>query len=67
MLFMENGGNSKALTFFRKYGIISKNHGIDYKSSYIQEYRSMIEDKVNRILRLRKPQMILEINEAKQV
>ncbi len=52
---MESGGNAMALSFFRKHDLISKTSGIDYKSSYIQDYKNILLSKVNSIIRERLP------------
>jgi len=45
--FMENGGNTKALEHFRKYGIKPP---IDYKNSAVQKYKQDLTKRVDALL-----------------
>jgi len=44
---MENGGNTKALEHFRKYGIKPP---IDYKNSAVQKYKQDLTKRVDALL-----------------
>jgi hypothetical protein len=51
ILFMENGGNTKALEYFKKYGLRSDtSRSIDYKVSTAQKYKQNLTKKVDGIL-----------------
>jgi ADP-ribosylation factor GTPase-activating protein 2/3 len=51
ILFMENGGNTKALDYFKKYGLKPEpNRPVDYKSSTVQKYKQDLTKKVDGIL-----------------
>lgn len=51
ILFMENGGNTKALDYFKKYGIKSDaSKPIDYKLASAQKYKQDLTKKVDIIL-----------------
>jgi len=46
---MQNGGNDKALEYFKKNGLISDtNKNIDYKQAAAQRYKNDLIKKVNR-------------------
>ena len=51
MLYLENGGNALALAYFKQHNIISKQSGIDYKSSYVADYKKLLAQKINKIYR----------------
>jgi hypothetical protein len=43
LLFMEKGGNSRALEYFKKRGVITpQNKNIDYKSPIVQQYKTLL-------------------------
>ena len=49
LLCMQNGGNDKALEYFKKNGLISDtNKNIDYKQAAAQRYKNDLIKKVNR-------------------
>jgi len=51
ILFMENGGNTKALDYFKKYGMkADSNRPVDYKASNVQKYKQDLTKKVDGIL-----------------
>ena len=40
LLFMQKGGNARAMDYFRKCGLLSESHKhIDYKSPIVQKYK----------------------------
>lgn len=44
---MEKGGNSRALEYFKKRGVITANNRhIDYKSPIVQQYKTILTDEV---------------------
>jgi hypothetical protein len=47
MLYMQKGGNSKALEYFRKKGVITAgNRTIDYKSQLVKQYKNLLTEEV---------------------
>jgi|JI9StandDraft_1071089.scaffolds.fasta_scaffold242445_2 ADP-ribosylation factor GTPase-activating protein 2/3 len=47
LLYMEKGGNSRALDYFKKRGVITANNRhIDYKSPIVQQYKAILTDEV---------------------
>lgn len=51
LLFMQRGGNTRALEYFKKCGIITpSNKHIDYKSAIVQKYKTMLTEEVEAIL-----------------
>lgn len=47
LLFMQKGGNARALDFFRKRGVITPNNRhIDYKSPIVQQYKNTLTEEV---------------------
>ena len=48
---MQNGGNEKALDFFKKNSIVSDtNKNIDYKQAIVQRYKNDLLKKVEALL-----------------
>jgi hypothetical protein len=44
---MQKGGNTRALEYFRKRGVITANNRhIDYKSAIVQQYRAALTEEV---------------------
>lgn len=44
---MEKGGNSRALEYFKKRGIVTPNNRhIDYKSPVVQQYKAILTEEV---------------------
>ncbi len=44
---MEKGGNSRALEYFKKRGVITANNKhIDYKSTIVQQYKTILTEEV---------------------
>lgn len=44
---MQKGGNSRALDYFRKRGIITAaNRTIDYKSQIVKQYKDLLAEEV---------------------
>lgn len=47
LLFMEKGGNARALEYFKKRGLITANsRHIDYKSPIAQQYKALLTEQV---------------------
>lgn len=47
LMFMQKGGNARALEYFRKCGVISDTQKhIDYKSPIVQKYKSILTAEV---------------------
>lgn len=45
IIFMQKGGNSRALEYFRKRGIITAaNRTIDYKSQIVKQYKDLLAE-----------------------
>ena len=45
---MEKGGNSRALEYFKKRGIITPaNKHIDYRSPIVQQYKTLLTEEVD--------------------
>lgn len=48
LLYMEKGGNSRALDYFRKRGVTTAtNKHIDYRSQIVQQYKAMLTEEVD--------------------
>jgi hypothetical protein len=48
---MTNTGNTRALDYFRKCGIITpSNKHIDYRSAIVQKYKQLLTDEVDGLL-----------------
>ena len=45
LLFMEKGGNARALNYFKTRGVITPtNKHIDYKSPIVQQYKTILTE-----------------------
>jgi hypothetical protein len=48
LLYMQKGGNTRALEYFRKRGVITAvNRHIDYKSAIVQQYKTTLTEEVD--------------------
>jgi hypothetical protein len=48
LLYMQKGGNTRALEYFRKRGVITANNRhIDYKSAIVQQYKTTLTEEVD--------------------
>lgn len=47
LLYMEKGGNSRAIEYFKKRGVLTDtNKHIDYKSPIVQQYKAILTEQV---------------------